>query len=145
MKNLLDQVKIVRCLNAQSSGGAVTTTGRLVDTAGFEGVMFIAVGSSLLNKAGVSLRVKTAASTTATFVASSAYRSDTLTSGLFDRKILALDVYRPLDRYCKPLVSGASSGHVRSIVGVLYGARRPGSSACESTHTYKKCIVAATS
>jgi hypothetical protein len=143
--NLLNNVKVVRALNAQTTATAATT-GRAIDTKGFEGVLFIAVGSSLLCGATAQLKCKTAASTTATFgTAAGKLTSASLASGSFNYKTLCLDVYRPLNRYVKPCVVGATSGTVRSITAILYGPRRPGSSACESTQAVRKTIVAATS
>ena len=145
--NLLNQVKVVRCLDAKTTGGNVTTTGKAVDTQGFEGVMFIAQGSTLLNKAAVYMSVKTAATTAATFTAAGTHSTGILcTSGLLDSKTLCVDVYRPLKRYVRPIIVGASSGHIFSITGILYGPRRPGSSALASTHSaFRYSISAATS
>ena len=143
--NLLNNVKVMRALNVQST--AVTaTTGRAIDTKGFEGCLFIAVGSSLLCGAAAVLKVKTAATTTATFVsANTKLTSTSLVTASFNYKTLCLDVYRPLNRYLKPCITGATSGTIRSITAILYGPRRPGSSACDSTQSVRKTIVAATS
>jgi len=145
--NLLNQVRVLRCLDAKTSGGNITTTGKAVDTKGFEGVLFIAQGSTLLNKAAVYMSCKTAATTTATFMAANTRSTGILcTSGLLDSKTFCYDIYRPLKRYVKPIVVGASSGHIFSITAILYGARRPGSSALESTQSkFRYSAVAATS
>ena len=143
--NLLNQVKVLRALNAQTTA-QTATTGKAIDTKGFEGVLFIAVGSSLLCGAAAVLKCKTAATTTGTFVSSNTKLTSTsLVTGGFNYKTLCLDVYRPLNRYVKPCVTGATSGTVRSLTAILYGARRAGSSACESTQSVRKSIVAATS
>lgn len=143
--NLLNNVKVVRALNTQSTA-QTASTGKAIDTKGFEGCLFIAVGSSLLCGTAAVLKVKTAASTTASFISSNQTLSSTrLVTASFNYKTLCLDVYRPLKRYLKPCVTGATSGTVRSITAILYGPRRPGSSACESTQSVRKTIVAATS
>lgn len=140
--NLLSQVKVRRALNAQSTATAATT-GRAIDTAGFEGCLFIVTGSSLLAGTTGKIKVKTAASTTATFVAANTVGTHALASGSFDYKVLCMDVYRPLNRYLKCCVTNATSGTVRSITAVLYGARRPGSSALESTQVGTRTVVVA--
>lgn len=145
--NLLDNVKIIRALNVQSTAQAGSTS-KAIDTKGFEGCLFIAVGSSLTCGSTPTMRIKTAASTTATFgVAATKNQpgASLVVTGSFDRKVFATDVYRPLKRYLKGSVIGATSGTIRTMLAILYGPRRPGSSACDSTTVNKKTLAAATS
>ena len=129
-KNLGVNTKITRGINAMSS--ASTTVGNELDMAGFEGVLYISIGSSLMEGSGT-MSLKAAGSTASggTFVPYSVGSGSTVpVTASFDSKILALDVHKPLKRYIKPIIAGASSDvmHTRAVVAIQYSARTPGSS-----------------
>ena len=147
--NLLNSVRITRGINAMSSGSSAI--GNELDMSGFEGVLFIAVGSSVMRgSSSVTLKAAGSTATGGTFVNYSSYAATTgMSNNSFDYKLLCLDVYRPLKRYVKPVVGGASSSglHTRGVVAIQYGARTPGSTQLrDSTYVGKYAtIVSATS
>lgn len=125
--NLLDNVRIVRGINAMSSKSSAI--GNEIDTAGYEGIMFVAHGSSLMiGTSEVYLKAKGSTASGGTFVAYDTYAASTkMATNSFDYKILALDISKPLKRYVKAVVGGASSSqmHTRAIDAILYNGRKP--------------------
>ena len=147
--NLLNSVRVTRGINAMSSGAE--PSGNELDMAGYEGVVYVLLGSSLMEGSGtVALKASGSTASSGSFVAYSSFAGSTaITTGNFNKKILCLDVYRPLKRYIKPVVVGCSSGaiHTRGIIAIQYGARTPGSTVMrDSTHIAAYAtIVGATS
>lgn len=150
-QNLSNFIKVSRGINRQSSGS--TAVGNIVDMAGFEGCVFIAVGSSLTEgSTNVTLRARASTASGGTYVsiAGSDCESTGMATGSFNSKMLVLDVYKPTKRYLRPVVAGASSDvmHTRAIVAIQYGPRRPGSSGVGAASTFvaaSKIVVGATS
>ena len=128
--NLLYNTRITRALLGQSSMPA--STGVAIDMAGFEGVMFILHGTSLMESStGMRLSAKGATSTAGTWVAyqSGADSTAAPATGSFDAKIYAIDFYKPLKRYIRAVVTDCSSDVLSaySVTAIQYGARYPGS------------------
>lgn len=124
-------VRITRGMNGQSTASG--STGNELDMSGFEGVMFILHGSSLMEAStNVSLKASGSTASGGTFVeydSSVTVAQSTMTTGSFNNKILCLDLYKPLKQYVKPIVAGASSdvAGAFTITALQYGARVPGS------------------
>jgi len=128
--NLLYNTKITRAMLGQSSMPA--STGVAIDMSGFEGVMFILHGSSLMESStGMRLSAKGCATTAGTWVAyqSGADSTSAPATGSFDKKIYAIDFYKPLKRYIRAVVTDCSSdvGGAFTVTAIQYGARYPGS------------------
>ena len=147
--NLLNKVRVTRGINKMSSGSSAI--GNELDMAGYEGVLFIAVGSSVMRgSSNVTLKAAGSTASGGTFVNYSSYAATTrMSNNSFNSKLLCLDVYRPLKRYVKPVVGGASSSgiHTRGVVAIQYNARVPGSTQLrDSTYVGSNAtIIAATS
>lgn len=127
--NLLNNVRITRGINAMSSGAE--PSGNELDMAGYDGVLYILVGSSLMEgSTNIDLKASGSTGSSGTFVPYSSYAASTaMVINSFDSKILALDVAKPLKQFVKPVVVGASSDamHTRAIIAIQYNARTPGS------------------
>lgn len=141
--NLAYNTRVTRGLNGQSSNA--TSTGNVLDMAGFEGVMFILMGSSLLEgSTDIELQAKGSTSSTGTYTTYASAAASTMATGTYDRKMLVLDVYKPLKRYIKPVVAGASSDvkFCKSVAAIQYGARTPGSTQLrDSTYVGNVAVV----
>lgn len=90
-----------------------------IDTQGCEGVLFIAVpGTTVARTASLSL--KTAASTTATFVAVSSTHTMTSTGAV--RDVLVMDVYKPAKRWIQATYASTADSETR-MLAFKYGLR----------------------
>lgn len=97
------------------------------DMSGFDGVLFMAVGSTLLNStAGYAIVQSATANSTATTYNTTAIAFTNMSTATLNYKNLVVDVYKPTHRYVRMIVTGASSGHMRCIAALQYGARRQG-------------------
>lgn len=148
MNNLLDSVKIMRGINAMSSKSSAI--GNAIDTAGYDGIMFVSYGSSKALGASVTLKAAGSTAAAGTYVKYNDYAASTkMATNSFDYKILALDISKPLKRYVKAVVGGASSSgmHTRAITAILYNGRRPGSTVLSDSTLVGdyKVVVGATS
>lgn len=124
-------VRLTRGINGQSSNSG--STGNELNMSGYEGVMFILHGSSLMEgSSDISLKASGSTASGGTFVeydSGVTVAASTMATGSFDKKILCLDVFKPLKQYIKPIVAGASSDVATcfTITALQYGSRTPGS------------------
>lgn len=137
--NLIKNVNIVKASTIRFAA-ASTIVSKRVDMAGYEGVVFIAVGSSLLaattgSTAGntkTQLHVSGTSSTAGTWNRYSGFAASSsgLAAAAGTKRLLVLDLYRPLDRYVRALVKGSSAAnYIDAILAIQYGAKRAGSTA----------------
>ena len=92
-----------------------------IDTANCEGVLFIAVPGTTAARTGA-LSIKTAATTTASFVAVSS--THTMTSTAAARDVLVLDVYKPAKRWLQVTYAATADMEAR-MLAFKYGLRTP--------------------
>lgn len=92
-----------------------------IDTADCEGVLFVAVPGTTVARTGA-ISLKTAASTTATFVAVSSTHTITSTAAAHD--VLCLDVYKPGKRWLQATYASTADSETR-MLAFKYGLRRP--------------------
>ena len=148
--NLLNDINIIKLSTARNAAGS-TGRSKVVDMAGFEGCVFILEGTTLLNgttgsvlgnqKATLYVAQSSAAAGTYRRCVAYAASSSGLAAGV-NKRILALDVYRPTKRYLRATVKGASSAGMYTILGIQYGSRRPGSSALQGSTTVTGYAIA---
>ena len=143
--NLLRNINIIKATTARVTG-VTTAHSKVVDMAGYEGCLFVLVGSTLLmgtsgSTAGVKkvqLYCKASTASAGTYVRYGGFAgsSSGLAAGV-NKRLLCLDVYRPEKRYLKATVKGASSANsqIDCILALQYNARRPGSSAIMASTT----------
>lgn len=151
MGHLLDQIKIVRGSSARLLGGGTQMHGIPVNMAGFEGALFLLLGSTAFAceaTTHIRMRIK-GTNTSSTQFASTGFKW--LTTGAANMaqtteitagqnfRIMAIDVYKPEYQFLKASVSGATGGF--NLLTLLYGPRRLGSTELnDSTYiaAYKK-------
>lgn len=121
--NLAHNCKIVRCSNAVAAG-TTTVNGTGVDTAGYEGVLFVLQLGALTATNVTTLKAQGSsddgsADAYADMAGASAVAADT-ESG----KILYLDVADPREKWVRPVVTRATANAViESIIAILYGPK----------------------
>jgi hypothetical protein len=118
--NLSTDVRIVQVLTATATGTTAINT-NIVDMQGYDGVLFLAsIGSGAVNNGmkaqqGQIANMSDAADLAGTNVPSSA----TATT-------LALDLYRPLDRYVRAVITRGTTTTIDAVFAILYrGAKKP--------------------
>jgi hypothetical protein len=138
--NLSKQINIVRCTSGThglADPDNTTHVGPAVDMKGYQGVMFVYLGSTKFtsNSTGATFHIKVGATTAALINASTAtfaLNITGVTSQVWNKHAAVLDVYKPLHRYVQPRVKigFATTGNDNvQWLAIQYAARRPGSTA----------------
>lgn len=135
----LSKITRVAQLTTARSVAFTTKVSKVVDMRGFEGVMFIVNGSTLLiANTTIMTRAQGAATTAAAFVNYQGRANSNTTAAGVNYRLHILDVYKPTHRYVRCRVTGSSSAAsvVNSILAIQYGPRYSG-----STHLYDSTTV----
>lgn len=118
MKNLLNGIKVIDLHAAATAATSSITDATVVDTAGFEGCMFVAkFGTSAVDN-GIKVQQDTASGFGS---GADLEGSKVLLDGT--SKVAIADVFRPRERYLKPVVLRGTSTTLDSLVAILYGPR----------------------
>lgn len=119
--NLSKNIKVLNLKDAATAAASDITDATVVDTAGYDGCLFITkFGTSAANN-GIKVQQDTASGFGAGADLAS---SQQLLDGT--KKIAIVDVYRPLERYLRPIVlRGTSSTHDATIAILYSGRNRP--------------------
>lgn len=121
--NLSKAIKITRVMNAVAAGTGDTQTGTHVDMQGFDGVVFIAQFGTLTASAVTKLHAEQGAASDDSDMADLAGTEMSI-ADTKDNGCLVLDVYRPTERYVRPLITRATANTViDSVIAIQYGAR----------------------
>lgn len=118
--NISKATKVVRVMNAVVAGTTDTQTGTLVDTSGYEGVRFLALIGTVTGGGVCKMHAEQGALVGAGDMADLAGSE---TGAAASNSMLGLDIYRPTDRYVRPLLVRTTANVViDGIVAELYGA-----------------------
>lgn len=121
--NLSKNVKVTRVMNAVAAGTGDSQNGSGVDMSGFEGVVFIAAFGTLTDGAVTTLKAQ---QDTVSNFATAADLAGTAMSiaDTSDNDLLVLDIYRPSERYVRPVITRATANAViDGVIAIQYGAR----------------------
>jgi len=133
--NLLRNINIIKATTIRLTGSS-SQLSKAIDMAGFDGCLFVAVGSSLTaaNSSKMKLFVKSSTAVAGTYTKSLYYAgsSSGLAAGV-NKRLLCLDVYKPTKRYLKAFLQHTTK--VDAILAIQYQGRRPGSSAFMNSTT----------
>jgi len=145
---MIKDLKITKPSTVQLADSTTLNTG-FVDMKNFEGVLFVAVGSTLVGAtSNVSLKgqLSTADSTSSVYDAEGTVQSTKVGAAGLNYRVLALDVYKPTKRYVRFQINGTSSGAFE-VAAIQYGSKRPGSSDMYDSTTIgvRGVVVGATS
>lgn len=123
--SLLNDVAIDRVL-VDTVAGVAATAGDILDMAGYEGVIFIAKLGDVTDTSVVTLTAQQSTANAAGGMATLA-GSATFTAGAAnaDNNLLVLDVYRPTERYVRPVLTSTVANAVKNgVIAIRYGARK---------------------
>lgn len=115
-------LKIIKCI-AATAAGQTEINGAAVDLSGYEGVMFVAhFGVITVNGVQSLSADQGATSGTATDAIAG---SKVVVADDDDEKVAILDIYRPRDRWVRPVIARATADSiVNGCVAYLYGAKK---------------------
>jgi len=143
MMGLLGEgAKVTQVINA-TDGAAGTTdiNGTVIDMSGFEGVMFVCVMGAITSTAVTSLKAQQGEQSNLSDAADLAGTGMTIADD-DDEQVFILDIYRPLERYVRPVVDrGTANAVVQSCIAIQYGAREtPVTQGVTDAVTYEKHV-----
>ena len=122
MNSLLKNVKITRAV-AATAAGTTDVNGSTIDTAGYDGVMFVLDVGTLTATQVTSMRAQQGLLSDASDMAD---LEGTIAGPMADgdgSKFLVIDVFRPLERYVRVIVDRATANAVlNGGVAILYSA-----------------------
>jgi hypothetical protein len=122
MNQLINSTKFLPAITV-TAGAAGTTdiTGTVIDTAGFEGVAFIAQLGAIVSGAVTSMKVQECATSNGTFT--DVTGTSLTVADTDDEDIKVIDYRRPAKRYVLLFVDRATQNATVSAVAALYGSR----------------------
>lgn len=123
--SLLNDVKVT-VVAAAAVAAQTDIDSDIIDMAGFEGVLFLAMLGDVSDTCALAMVAQQNTINSASGMASLA-GSVTFTAGATsaDSKVLALDVYRPRERYVRAKLSrGTANAVVGGIIAIQYGAAK---------------------
>lgn len=130
MQNLLNQIKLDYVAAAVSAANNTDNDSAIVDTAGFDGVLFLTTITDSVDTGVATMTIEQNTVNSGTGMAALAGAVATATSGANDDlngKILAVDVYRPRERYVRAnRVSATANIAFGECQAILYrGSKMP--------------------
>jgi hypothetical protein len=126
MGNLLsEEVKITQVVDqSEGAAGATDINGDGVDMNGFEGVMFVAIMGPITSGAVTSLKAQQDTASDFSDDAQDLAGTGITIADDDDEQVFVLDIWRPLDRYVRPVIERATqNATVQSVLAVQYGPR----------------------
>lgn len=121
--SLLERVKIVRASNAVAAG-STDSNGSGVDIAGFDGVLFIAAVGTLTANQVTALKAEQSSDNGSSDAwAEIAGSATAALDDDDDNALVVLDVFRPAERYVRPVVTRSTANAViDGVIAILYHA-----------------------
>jgi hypothetical protein len=120
--NLSKNVKVTRVMNGVTAGTGDTQTGSILDMQGFDGVVFIALFGELTGAAVTKLKAQQGAAAAMGDAADLA-GTELSIPPTNDNDCLILDIYKPRERYVRPVITRADANAViDGIIAIQYGA-----------------------
>ena len=122
MLNLARNLRIARALNAVAAG-QTDQNGSIIDTANYEGVVFIAALGTLAAGAVTALKAQMGNESNLSDAADLAGTAQSI-ADTDDNKLLVLDIHRPAERYVRAVVTrGTADATIDGVIAILYGPR----------------------
>ena len=126
--SLLKNVSISWLAAAVVAGSSIDNDSAIFDMAEFEGILFITTIEDSVNTGVATMTVEQNTANSGTGMAALSGAVATLTSGADDDlngKILAVDVYRPKERYVRVNRTSATANIAfGSVIAIPYGSRK---------------------
>jgi len=129
MQNLLSNVLVTRVINRSAGTASATPTkGTIIDMQGWDGVLFVAAFDNVAATSAMALRAAgDDVNNTSGMTLYTGSASFTAGASDADNKLLALDVYRPKDRYIEAQVFHVTAdAPIDSVIAIQYrGTLKP--------------------
>lgn len=122
---LAKNVKVIRAMNAVAAG-TTDQTSSWIDTAGFDGIVFITAFGTITSTAVTSVKIQQSTASDGTNGADLEGTSITVADD-DDNQMTVHDIYRPRERYLAAVVDrGTANAVIDGIVAILYnGVKAP--------------------
>ena len=121
--NFTKEIKAIRVENAVAAGTSPIDTD-IVDTAGYEGVVFAISLGAIVSGAATSAKAQQNTANSTSGMADLAGTAITI-ADTNDNNVVLVDVYRPRERYVRCLIDRATqNATVDGVVAFLYGAKK---------------------
>lgn len=122
-KELLGTIEVQRVMNAVAAG-TTDQNGTVIDTMGYEGVLFVAAFGTLTATQVTSLKAQQGVQSDGSDMADLAGTSVGPLDDADGDKVLVLDVHKPDERYVRCVVDrGTANAVIDGVVALLYGPR----------------------
>lgn len=130
MQNLLNNIKLDYVAAAVVAGSSIDNDSAIVDTQGYEGVLFLTPITDSVNTGVATMTIEQNSVNSGTGMAALSGAVATATSGADDDlngKLLAVDVYRPRERYVRANRASATANIAYgTCIAILYkGIKQP--------------------
>lgn len=130
MQNLLNQIKLDYVAAAVSAANNTDNDSAIVDTAGYDGVLFLTTITDSVQNGVATMTIEQNTANSGTGMAALSGAVATVTSGANDDingKMLAVDVYRPRERYLRANRTSATANIAYGeCLAILYhGTKMP--------------------
>jgi hypothetical protein len=120
MHNLSEHTQIVLSIGATAAGTADTITGTAVDTLGWDGILIIASFGVLTSTAVTTFKVQGGSVSDGSDAADIAGTAQSVADDQ-DGKLVACDIYRPMQRYIRPaIVRLTANAVINNAIAILY-------------------------
>lgn len=120
-RNFLNKSKLIK-VKDHSAASTADVTSDIIDTAGYEGVVFITSFGTANATNTIKVQQNTANQTTGM----ADLTGTSVTSGSSDEDVI-VEVYKPLERYVQVVAARGSSSTLESIWAILYDGPGPAS------------------
>lgn len=124
MNILSEEIKITQLVDeSEGAAGDTDIDGDTLDMDGFEGVMFVAVMGTITATAVTAMLVEQGEESDMSDAEELAGTQITIEDD-DDEEVFVIDIYRPTDRYIRPVIErGTANAVVQTVLGIQYGAR----------------------
>lgn len=121
--NLGTTVSVSRVMDAQAAG-ATNVNGTVLDMANWDGVILVALFGAIVSGAATSFKVQQGQQSNLSDAADLAGSSITV-ADTDDNKVLVSDIYRPQERYLRPVVLRATqNATIDGVIAIRYKGRK---------------------
>lgn len=120
MHNLSSHTQPCRSMNAVSAGTSDTQVGTAIDTLGWDGVMFVFMFGTITTSAVVTIKAQQGTASNGSDAADLEGTAQSI-ADTDDNKIACIDIYKPRERYVRPVVTRATANAViDGVIAILY-------------------------
>jgi hypothetical protein len=122
---LATNVKVVRAMNSVAAG-TTTQNSSVIDTAGYDGVMFITAFGALTATQVTSVKLQDGAAANLSDAADLAGSGSGNLADADSNIMVVHDLKNPQKRYCRvTIVRGTANAVIDSVIAILYKGRKP--------------------